>query len=240
MLAQTQGIVLRAVKYSETSLICDIFTKDWGLRTYIINGVRQAAPVIAPLLLKPASLLEFVAYHQPSKEINRMKEAKAAKVYQQIPFAVTQGAVALFACELLQKMLKETPASAELYDFLYQFFVALDACQQGVGNLPLIFMAQLAIYMGFSPDVQTYQPDSYFDYKNGIFLREQPTHLQHFNPPQSQLLIDLLCTTPPAAASLSLNKPVRAEMLDSMLDFYSFHLSGFSELQSHKILQEVF
>jgi len=240
MLSNTQAIVLRAIKYSETSLICDFFTKDWGMRTYIINGVRQAAPVIAPLLLKPASLLDFVAYHQPSKDINRIKEAKAAKVYQQIPFSVAHGAVALFACELLQKLLKESPASVELYNFLYDFFSELDGCKQGIANLPLIFVSQLAVFMGFSPNVQTYQADSYFDYKNGVFVLEKPTHLQFFEADQSQLLVDLLCTETAQAHSLNIPKHERGEMLESLLDFYSFHVAGFSDLQAYKVLQEVF
>ncbi len=240
MLANTQAIVLRAVKYSETSLICDFFTKDWGMRTYIINGVRQAAPVIAPLLLKPASLLDFVAYHQPSKDINRLKEAKAAKVYQQIPFSVTHGAVALFACELLQKLLKESPASVELYNFLYNFFAELDSCKQGLANLPLIFVSQLSIFMGFSPNIQTYQADSYFDYKNGVFAQDKPTHLQFFDAKKSQLLVDLLCTEANQSHTLDIPKSERAEMLEHLLDFYSFHVAGFSDLQAYKVLQEVF
>ncbi len=240
MLANTQALVLRAVKYSESSLICDFFTKEWGMRTYIINGVRQAAPVIAPLLLKPSSLLDIVAYHQPNKEMNRLKEVKAAKVYQQIPFSVAHGAVALFACELLQKMLKESPASPSLYNFLYNFFTELDQSKQGLANLPLIFMSQLSVFMGFSPDVQTYQPDSYFDYKNGIFVSNKPDHLQFFEADKSQILVDLLCTEVSQAHSLNIIKPLRVEMLAHLLDFYSFHIAGFSDLQSYKVLQEVF
>ncbi len=42
MLVKTSGIVFRAVKYSETSIITDVYTRDLGMQTYIVNGVRSA------------------------------------------------------------------------------------------------------------------------------------------------------------------------------------------------------
>jgi DNA repair protein RecO (recombination protein O) len=240
MLANNQAIVLRAVKYSETSLICDFFTREWGLRTYIINGVRQAAPTIAPLLLKPASLLDFVAYHQPEKDINRLKEVKPTHVYQQIPFSVSHGSVALFCCELLQKVLRDNPASTPLFDFISSFFISLDGCKKGLANLPLIFTAQLSTYLGFAPQINGYKPDYFFDYQNGTFLKERPTHLYCFNQPESQTLIDVFCTLSTQTDTLIVEKKLRTETLLALFDFYSYHITGFSELQSYKVLQAVF
>lgn len=240
MLSTNQGLVLRAVKYSETSLICDFFTRDWGLRTYIINGVRQPAPTIAPLLLKPSSLLEFVAYHQLSKEINRLKEAKPLLVYQQIPFVVTHGAVALFICELLHKVLKGAPASTALFDYLVYFFGKLDRCQKGLANLSLIFTAQLTAHLGFTPQISSYTESAYFDYKNGIFVVDKPSHLHYFEKLESQTLVDILCTDAADCHCLQIEKELRATTLSALLDFYSFHIAGFSALQSYKVLQNIF
>ena len=43
MIHKTRGIVLRSVKYGETSLILTMFTELFGLQSYIINGVRMAS-----------------------------------------------------------------------------------------------------------------------------------------------------------------------------------------------------
>src|SRR5690348_3612929 len=40
MLHKTKGIVLRSVKYGETSLVVTIFTELFGLQSYLVNGVR--------------------------------------------------------------------------------------------------------------------------------------------------------------------------------------------------------
>ena len=39
---KTRGIVLRSVKYGETSLVVTIFTEIFGLQSYIVNGVRAS------------------------------------------------------------------------------------------------------------------------------------------------------------------------------------------------------
>jgi DNA repair protein RecO (recombination protein O) len=42
MLHKTKGLVLRAVKYGETSLVVTMFTELFGVQSYMVNGVRTA------------------------------------------------------------------------------------------------------------------------------------------------------------------------------------------------------
>ena len=39
---KTKGIVLRTVKYGDTSLVVTIFTELFGVQTYLVNGVRSS------------------------------------------------------------------------------------------------------------------------------------------------------------------------------------------------------
>jgi len=41
MLLNTQGIILRNVKYGESSLIIDAYTEAKGRQSYILNSVRS-------------------------------------------------------------------------------------------------------------------------------------------------------------------------------------------------------
>ena len=41
MLRKTRGIVLHVTDYAETSLVVKIYTEDFGLQSYLINGVRK-------------------------------------------------------------------------------------------------------------------------------------------------------------------------------------------------------
>ena len=43
MVHKTKGIVLRTVKYGETSVIVTILTELFGLQSYLVNGVRTSS-----------------------------------------------------------------------------------------------------------------------------------------------------------------------------------------------------
>ena len=45
MTHKTKGIVLRTVKYGETSLVVIMFTELFGIQTYMVNGVRSAKKI---------------------------------------------------------------------------------------------------------------------------------------------------------------------------------------------------
>ena len=40
MLLSTPGLVLHTTPYAETSVVCKVFTRQLGMRSYIIKGVR--------------------------------------------------------------------------------------------------------------------------------------------------------------------------------------------------------
>ena len=41
MLEKTEGIVLNYLKYRDTSIIVRIYTRKYGLQSYIVNGIRS-------------------------------------------------------------------------------------------------------------------------------------------------------------------------------------------------------
>ena len=86
MIHKTKGVVLKTVKYGETSVIVTIYTELFGLQSYIVNGVRKSSkkgPGKANLF-QPANLLDLVVYHNELHNLQRIKEFKWAHIYQHI------------------------------------------------------------------------------------------------------------------------------------------------------------
>ena len=106
-LHKTKGIVLRAVKYGETSLIVTIFTELFGLQSYLVNGVRTSSKKGSGKanLFQATAILDMVVYNNELKHLNRIKEFKWSYLYQHIFSDVPKNAVALFMIELLTKCL---------------------------------------------------------------------------------------------------------------------------------------
>ncbi len=240
MLITTRGIVVRTVKYSETSVICDVFTEKMGLQTYIVSGVRKKNARIGSSLLQVMSLLEIVAYHQENKTINRTKEIKPAYVYSDIPFQLHKSAVGIFMAELVQKTIKETTPNQELFDYIWNAFMYLDLTNESVANLHLVFMTQLAEFLGFMPGGDYEAKASFFDLKEGVYTLEEPLHTYTLTFNQSDLLHQLSETSLTHAHEIELTRLIRQKILDRLIQFYQHHIDGFKTLNSHEIFKEIF
>src|SRR6202008_3070019 len=104
-LHKTKGIVLRTVKYGETSVIVTIFTELFGVQSYLINGVRTSAKkgTGKASLFQPSAILDLVVYHNELKQLQRIKEFRWDWLYQHILSDVKKNSVALFMIELLTR-----------------------------------------------------------------------------------------------------------------------------------------
>ena len=151
-LHHTKGIVLRTVKYGETSVIVSIFTELFGIQSYLVNGVRTTTKKGSGKanLFQPSAILEMVVYHNELKQLQRIREFKWGQLYQHILSDVKKNAVALFMVELLTKCLKQPEANAELFHFAEDAFLSLDNASDTVtANFPLFFALHLPVFFGF-------------------------------------------------------------------------------------------
>src|SRR6188508_830269 len=153
-LHKTKGIVLRTVKYGETSLIVTMFTELFGLQAYLVNGVRTSTKKGSGKanLFQPTAILDLVVYHNELKHLNRIKEFKWSFLYQHILSDVKKNAVALFMVELLTKCLKQPEANPDLFHFAEDCFMHLDESNESAAaNFPLFFALHLAVFFGMAP-----------------------------------------------------------------------------------------
>jgi len=176
MLIKTRGIIFKALKYSETSLILDIYTEEKGLRKYIISGVRNKRSKVKTGLLQPATLVDMVAYFRDNKPMNRIKEIKAAQIYESIPFDLMKGTMSLFLVELAQKTIKEEEGNPELFNFLFNRFTTLDKLDGIHPNYHLYFMLDLSWYLGFYPGGEWSLDTPWLNMRDGKFVKEEPLH----------------------------------------------------------------
>lgn len=243
MLFPTKGIVLRSVKYGDTSLIVNIFTEQFGLQSYIINGVRSSSKTAQGKsgLYQPGSLLELIVYHNDLKNLQRIKEARWSCLYQTIFFDVRKNSVSLFIVELLHKCLKQPEAFATLYAFIEDVFFELDqATDKVTANMPLFVLVHLSSFLGHSLTDNYQAQVPFLDLKEGIFCREAPSHPQYLEAGLSEKIAELIRTQhPKELESLILNRTQRNVLIDAMLDFYRLHLPEFGSLKSLEILKSV-
>src|SRR6185312_3717469 len=149
MIHATKGIVLRTIKYGETSVIASIFTELFGIQSYIVNGVRTQGKTSKAHFFQSSSILEMEVYHNELKNLQRIKDLKWSYLYKNILSDVIKNAVALYMTELLQKCLKQPEANADLFNFCEHAFMQLDVADNEItANFPIYFALQIAYFFG--------------------------------------------------------------------------------------------
>lgn len=241
MLHKTRGIVLRTVKYGDTSVILSIFTELFGIQSYIVNGVRTAKPKAKGNLLQPGNILEMVVYHQEQKNLQRISEFKLGYLYTALRFNVVKNTVTLYMIELLQKCLKQPEQHPELYYLAEHTLRLLDISEGNiVANLPLYFTLQLATLLGFRLNGRYSEYTPYLDLQEGTFTDLPPHHTNYLDTVNSQLTDQLFqCREPAALSDIQMNKDRRRKLLYAYLDFLKLHMPDFTELHSPSILHEI-
>jgi DNA repair protein RecO (recombination protein O) len=238
MLIKTRGIVFRTVKHGETSLIADIFTEEKGLQTYLLGNVRSKSPRFSASATQPPALVHLVAYFRESKDIQHVKELHTAYIYTDLIFDFKKGAVALFMVELARKTIRETEENQALFHFLWDAFVFLDTTKTSFANVHLLFAVQLTSFLGFMPVPAENMP-IFFDLKEGVFCIKPPLHSFYMREDIAFYFNKLLTASLQESHEISMERRLRYELLEKIVQYYHFHIEKLQELQSHRILRDV-
>lgn len=243
MIQKTKGIVLRSVKYGETSLIVTIFTELFGLQSYLVNGVRQASKKgsAKATFFQPASILELVAYHNDFNKLQRLREYKWDFLYQHVLSDVRKNAVAMFMVELLVKCLKQPEANPDLFYFVEDALHHLDEASDAVtGNFPLFFALHLAVFFGFRVSDEYSEEKHYLDLQEGQFTAHQPQHQFYLLDREASAVSDILkIMQPQELEQVFLNQEMRRRITHAIEQYYAFHVPEFGTLRTLPVLREV-
>ena len=243
MTHKTKGIVLRAVKYGETSLVTTIYTELFGIQTYIVNSVRTSTRKGhgKANLFQPASILDLVLYHNDMKNLQRLREFKWSFLYENLHFNVFKNAVALYVVELLYKTIKQPETNEPLYNFIEDAFIHLDKADDAVvANFALFFTLHMATFLGFGIQDNHSETSRYLNFQDGQFTSEQPSHQHFLDEPFSSVTSQLLRTRhPDELTQLRLHHETRRYLLQSYLNFYAIHIQDFGGMKTLPVLQAV-
>jgi DNA repair protein RecO (recombination protein O) len=240
MLIKTRGIVFRSIKYSETSIIADIYTEEKGMRSYLINGVRSKRAKIKASLLQVMSIVDMVAYDKNEKGLNRIKEMRSAYTYQHLPFDIRRSAVGLFIAEIARKTIREPEENERLFNFLFQSFHFLDTTENAIANVHLWFLLRLSAFLGFMPGGQWTEKTPFFDLEEGIFETSPTSHVYFLKEAESKLIDRLLDLPLEECHTLTITPQERKVLLRHLIDYYRLHIENMPGINAHLILEEVF
>ena len=242
MTHKTKGIVLRSIKYGETSLVVTIFTEMFGIQTYMVNGVRTSKKSSSQANhFQPTAILDLVVYHNENKSMQRIKEFSWAVLYLNLLSDVIKNSIASFMAELLHKCLKQPEPNADLFNFCEASLLELDQANKIVAaNFALFFTLHLTHFFGFRMTDNFSAGNAVLDLHEGSFIDHQPTHPYFIDGQNAELTAQLLKVMQPhELEEFKLNQEIRRILLLRYLEYYALHINDFGQMKTLMVLHEV-
>lgn len=235
----TPALVLHTTEYSETSVIAKVFTRQLGVRSYILKGVRKGGGRTKRNLLQPLSYLDMVVYVNPKTTLNYVKELAPHPSDSQFPIPNSQleNALRFFMTELLYKTLREEEPDQELFDYIVSALEQLkDPVSAAHAQMPLVFLLRLTRYLGLWPRDNYSSREPLFDLQAGCFRSTGETTV---DAATSLLLHEYLQSVGQDTPSPSASLPQRTALMNRLIEYLQLHLDGFRSFHSHEILHTV-
>ncbi len=246
MLVKTKGIVIKQTKFSDSGIVVNMYTEEFGIQSYFVRGVRRkksgkssSSSKNKAAMFQPLTLLELVINYSDKKTMHNIKEIELWYAYQTINNNIIKRTLLFFIDELLYKCLKEESANQDLFNWIYNALVWLDLADEGYVNFHLVFMMQLSMFLGFYPKKDNSGSKIVFDLQEGKFINGIPGHPNHVSGKIATSLGKIQDTSFEDSRKLVIDNKTRKEVLETLIRYFELHIPALGEFKSLDVLKVV-
>lgn len=229
-----EGIVLKRLNYSETSLIITFFTKENGIKTFLFQGAKKKKGNI----LHPLAIVEISSFSRSDSSLEKISSIERIVNTDKITTNPIKSSVSFFIAELLMLCLHDSDEDKRLYLFISDEVHYISGEKLSPSYL-IWFMLKLSGFLGFQPN-STEETTPFLDLEEGVFIPYKPSNHKFVNDEGVKYLNKINQATKNEALSLTIPKSLKSLMLNTLLTYFEYHLPNFKTPKSYAIIKAVF
>jgi DNA repair protein RecO (recombination protein O) len=237
---KTEAIVLHSLKYGESKIIVDMFTREAGRLAFVVPIPKTSKSHLKKQYFQPMTLLEIEGDIRQNVQLQKLKDARILTAYTSIPFSPEKLALAFFVAEFLYHALRSEQQNVALFSYICSSMLWLDMATGNYANFHLTFLMHLSRFLGFYPNLEVSDEwNMMFDLREGRFCTSAPTHRDFLQPDEARLIHLMMRMDFPTMHLYRLSRMDRNRIADVLLQYYRLHIPQFPELKSLSVLQEL-
>jgi DNA repair protein RecO (recombination protein O) len=261
MNSKTEAIVLHSLKYGESRLIVDMFTREHGRLSFVVTVPKTGRSRMRKQYFQPLTLLMIESDLRPQQQLHHLREASLLSPFVSLLSDAHKLAIALFIAEFLYHALRDEQRNVPLFDYVRSSIEWLDSRQDRYANFHLVFLMHLSRFLGFFPNLTpvhssqssppssllsplssplTLTPHPYFDLRSATFCTEPPLHQDYLLPVEASRIVTMMRMNYATMHLFRLSRTERNRTLDIIERYYRLHLPALPELRSLPVLRELF
>ncbi len=239
MLKRNEAIVIKCLKFKETSIIAHVFTPGDGIVPLIVSGVRKKKSGGKAAQFQVGQLLDVIYYDNNKEGIKRLKESSIAYYFQTIPFQIPKIALTQYFIEVTRNCIYQAAiTSDDVYPLLRNSLVYLDHHTGSNANLAIYYVWKLIEGLGLAPNLEELHGE-FLDLQSGDLCVTMPLHQLALNIDLAIKLKDMMDTPFDHIELLNISTKERKLLLDAAHLYLNYHLSYFRLPKSADIFREI-
>lgn len=227
------AVSLTYIKYGESSIISKLFTKEKGLQSFIIKGVRKKRSKKNLSYFSPLKMLSINASFNPKKTLQYLGEVTIAKHINYTENDIKKSFLSCFIAEVSAKVLQENENNESLFNFVWDTAITLFESKKNNPNFALNYLINLSYFLGFGPSKHDSEK-LFFNLETGTFSQTKLSEKISLNEEDSKYLSALLNKKP-----ISIPRKKRSVLLKILLKYYGLHHYNLNGITSHLIIEEL-
>ena len=212
----TELIVLHTTKFGENSLVVHTLSKEYGRRSFLVRGVGKKSIMT---LFMPLNILESDIVETSKSNLYTARNLSAKYPLLGIRNNMFKNSMTMFMSEVLYRIIKDGTSEPGLFQWCEKDILLLDAITTDFSNFHIRFLLELAVALGFSPEVRDLTP----------FVGDHYPVIERF-----------MTSSFAESMLIPLNGPLRNEIAEEILRYIEFHTESAVNINSLKVLRELF
>ena len=147
---KSKGIVLRSIRYGEADRILDLYTRDAGLVSAIVKGIRRTKSRFGARL-EPLSCVDYVAYQ--GRTLDTVTQAETLRSFHGIREDLARFEAAAGMVGSVRALSGGDEADRRVFNLLYNGLATLEGADSGFEAVEAALGLKLSILAGYAPQL---------------------------------------------------------------------------------------
>jgi DNA repair protein RecO (recombination protein O) len=153
MLVKTEAIILKTMKYRDTSKIVTFYTKEYGKLKGIAKGARTAKNKFGSAL-EPMTLSMLVIYKKEHRDLHLISQCDAIDSFNNLTEDLDRMTAALSVIELINQVTHDEERNPVLFALLGETLSELNLSSKNYSSYSYAFKLRLASLFGYAPNLE--------------------------------------------------------------------------------------
>lgn len=255
-IVKTRAIVLKSMKYGETSKIVTFYSEDFGKIKGIVKGARKSKSKYGSSL-ETFSYVQMVIYKKESHSLHLVTQCDLLKIFKTITEDLNKLSVGLKIVELIEKISHDEERNPQIFKLVIDVFDALDVQTENIQNIFCVFEIKLIELLGYRihfdrcgickkniSDVENHSTELVFDSSRGSPVCSNckshalyPVNLSI----QNCKILDKFETAGVIAAAGNIVVSSRSlnQIRKFLFEYLRYHISDLKDLKSEKTFNQI-